>query len=48
MYVKRDNSGSIEAFSRTSIPLNSETGEPDSGWEECSDVDEITQYLESL
>jgi len=48
MYVKRDADGNITDCARNAIPVDSDSGENESGWEKCTDQEEIDAYIESL
>ncbi len=48
MYVKRDGEGNITDCVRNSIPVDCNSGEDESGWEECNDQAEIDAYLSSI
>ena len=44
-YVKRDNDGNIIGFSRNEIPVERATNENETGWELCTDQEEINAFL---
>jgi hypothetical protein len=45
MYIQRNEEGKIISYAANSIPVVSDTGDDEAGWEVCTDQQEIDDFL---